>query len=117
MTITPIRLLKNAPLPILQEIVDTNYQQHFVERKFRKKVHELNSLRRFKRDIDIFDAYAITCKNKKLKEIAKLFNLSTQSITERVRLMLSTWEFMMHQKHNRKEAEKELQKLLEIIKK
>jgi len=117
MTITPIKLLKKTPLPILQEIVDTNYQQYFVERKFRKKVHELNSLRRFKRDIDIFDAYAITCKNKKLKEIAKLFNLSTQHITARVKLMLSNWEYMINRKYGRKEAEKELQKLLEIIKK
>ena len=116
MPTTPISLLKNSPLHVLQEMVDTNYKIYFVKRKFRKKVHELNSLQRFLRDIKIFDAYAITHKEKTIPEIAKLFNLSTTSIRARVEMMLGTWEHKMHQKFGQKEAEKKLEELREVLK-
>lgn len=95
---TPIRMLKNAPLDVLQEIVNVSYKENFVERKFYKEHHRQNSLKRFERDVEILDAYAVTHKEKKLKEIAKMFNLSTTTITTRVYLMLVMWECYIHRK-------------------
>ena len=95
-----VRTLKKAPVSLLQEIVDANYKAYFVDRKFYKEHHRQNSLKRFRRDIEILDAYAITHKNKKLKEIAKLFNLSTTSITTRVYLMVSLWDQTRKEKTN-----------------
>jgi DNA-binding NarL/FixJ family response regulator len=90
---TPVRVLKKAPLNFLQELVDLSYKLNFVDRKFYKEHHRQNSLRRFRRDIEILDAYAITHKEKKLKEIAKIFNLSTTTIKVRVEQILHMWEY------------------------
>lgn len=99
---TPVRMLKIAPLDFIQEIVNLNYKIYFVDRKFNKEHHRQNSLRRFRRDIEILDAYAITHKEKKLKEIAKMFNLSTTTVRVRVEHMLFLWEC----EYSRKEREK-----------
>ena len=95
---TPVRMLKKAPLDFLQELVNLSYKIHFVDRKFYKEHHRQNSLRRFRRDIEILDAYAITHKDKTLKELAKMFNLSTTTIKVRVEMMLHMWEYTYYRK-------------------
>ena len=103
---TPVRMLKKAPLDFLQEIVDLNYKIFFVDRKFYKKHHRQNSLKRFRRDIEILDAYAITHREKKLKELAKMVNVSTTTIKVRAEHMLHVWEYEYHRQEREKNGRK-----------